>query len=109
MSWAYNYKEMLETIFASASTAQCTGPLITPTNLDLSRRTQPSPIAQNLDKAEDLLDEAGWDDSDGDGIRDKEINGRVVPFEFTLNYVTISPIGIAFAIYFVEEAWKTSA
>lgn len=38
----------------------------------------------DLDKAEDLLDEAGWDDSDGDGIRDKEIGGRLMPFEFSL-------------------------
>lgn len=39
---------------------------------------------QDLDKAEDLLDEAGWADSDYDGVRDKRINGRLVPFEFSL-------------------------
>jgi peptide/nickel transport system substrate-binding protein len=39
---------------------------------------------QNLDKAEKLLDEAGWVDSDGDGIRDKEVNGKRIPFEFNL-------------------------
>jgi peptide/nickel transport system substrate-binding protein len=44
----------------------------------------PQPLKQDLDKAEDLLEEAGWTDSDGDGIRDKEINGRIVPFEFQL-------------------------
>jgi peptide/nickel transport system substrate-binding protein len=44
----------------------------------------PQPYAQDLDKAEDLLDEAGWTDSDSDGIRDKEINGRRVPLEFTM-------------------------
>ena len=49
---------------------------------------------QDLDKAEDLLDEAGWVDSDGDGIRDKVINGRVVPFEFTL-MVSLKPDRIA--------------
>ena len=30
-----------------------------------------------------VLDEAGWTDHDNDGVRDKEINGRLVPFEFT--------------------------
>jgi len=45
----------------------------------------PEPYSQDLDKAVQLLDEAGWTDSDGDGIRDKEINGRRVPFRFTLN------------------------
>jgi peptide/nickel transport system substrate-binding protein len=49
----------------------------------------PSLVKQDLDKAEDLLDEAGWADSDGDGIRDKRINGRLVPFEFTLHCVNI--------------------
>ena len=51
-------------------------------------RTAAQPYQQDLDKAEDLLDEAGWTDSDGDGIRDKEINGRRVPFEFTLHDVS---------------------
>lgn len=39
---------------------------------------------QDLDKAEALLDESGWVDHDGDGVRDREIDGRRVPFEFTL-------------------------
>ena len=51
-------------------------------------RTAPQPYKQDFDKAEDLLDAAGWTDSDGDGIRDKEINGRRVPFEFTLHDVS---------------------
>jgi peptide/nickel transport system substrate-binding protein len=42
------------------------------------------PFTQDLEKAEQLLDEAGWVDSDDDGIRDKEVNGRVIPFEFTV-------------------------
>ncbi|MBA3480279.1 MAG: peptide ABC transporter substrate-binding protein [Pirellulales bacterium] len=47
-------------------------------------KNAPAPVKQDLDKAEDLLDEAGWVDSDGDGVRDKEIDGRIVPFEFQL-------------------------
>lgn len=39
---------------------------------------------QNLDRAEELLDEAGWEDSDGDGYRDKMVNGRRTRFEFTI-------------------------
>jgi peptide/nickel transport system substrate-binding protein len=42
------------------------------------------PFRQDLDRAEELLDEAGWVDGDGDGIRDKLIDGRRVPFRFTL-------------------------
>lgn len=36
------------------------------------------PYAYDLDKARTLLDEAGWKDSDGDGFRDKTINGEKV-------------------------------
>jgi peptide/nickel transport system substrate-binding protein len=44
----------------------------------------PEPLKQDRAKAEELLDAAGWTDSDGDGFRDKEINGRKVDFEFTI-------------------------
>ncbi len=37
-------------------------------------------------RAAELLDEAGWVDSDGDGIRDKEIDGELVPL--VLTYIT---------------------
>lgn len=33
-----------------------------------------------------LLDEAGWKDTDGDGIRDKVINGRKTPFNVDLKF-----------------------
>ena len=39
---------------------------------------------QDLDRAQQLLDEAGWVDSNGDGVRDREIDGIAVPFEFTM-------------------------
>lgn len=42
------------------------------------------PYRQDLDRAEALLDEAGWVDHDNDGIRDREIDGRSLPFEFTV-------------------------
>lgn len=51
----------------------------------------PLPLYEfNLDKAEKLLDEAGWIDTDGDGIRDKEVNGKRIPFEFNLT-VSLKP------------------
>ena len=42
------------------------------------------PYAFDPEKAKALLDEAGWTDSDGDGIRDKEIDGNKIKFEFTM-------------------------
>ncbi len=35
-------------------------------------------------EAEDLLDAAGWNDTDGDGIREKVLDGRRVRLDFTL-------------------------
>lgn len=40
----------------------------------------------DLEKAKQLLDQAGWIDSDDDGIRDKEVNGKRLKFEFILKY-----------------------
>lgn len=40
----------------------------------------------NPDEARNLLEQEGWIDTDGDGIREKEIDGRRVPFRFKLCY-----------------------
>lgn len=42
------------------------------------------PWPYDLSAADALLDQAGWTDSDGDGIRDKVIDGAKVPFAFQL-------------------------
>lgn len=41
-----------------------------------------APITYDPDLAKRMLDSAGWKDHDGDGILDKEINGKLVPFKF---------------------------
>jgi len=50
----------------------------------MASRKKLEPRKQDLDKAEALLDEAGWTDHDNDGVRDKEIDGKLVPFEFSI-------------------------
>jgi peptide/nickel transport system substrate-binding protein len=42
------------------------------------------PITYDPELAKRMLDTAGWKDHDGDGILDKEINGKLVPFKVTL-------------------------
>lgn len=41
-------------------------------------------VAYDLKKAAELLDRAGWKDTDQDGVRDKLIDGRPVPARFKL-------------------------
>jgi ABC-type transport system substrate-binding protein len=45
-------------------------------------------IDLDIEKAKKLLDEAGWIDTDGDNIRDKEFNGKKVSFSFKLSYIS---------------------
>ncbi|HNL06835.1 MAG TPA: ABC transporter substrate-binding protein, partial [Chitinophagales bacterium] len=43
-------------------------------------------IEFSIDKAKELLTEAGWKDSNGDGILDKDIDGVNTPFKITMKY-----------------------
>ncbi len=45
-----------------------------------------APIEFDVDKAKALLKEAGWEDTDGNGIVDKEIDGQKTEMKFTLKY-----------------------
>ena len=86
MSWAFDYDEMLQTIFYGLY--QQSRGTYHPTSW-MFPKDGPEPYHQDLDKAEELLDEAGWVDSDGDGIRDQVIDGKRIPFRFTLLCVNL--------------------
>lgn len=45
-----------------------------------------SGVEFDLEKAAQLLDKAGWKDTDGDDIRDKKIDGKVVKLRLKYNY-----------------------
>lgn len=62
-------------------------------------------IDYNREKAESLLDEAGWMDTDGDNIRDKLINGKRIPFSFALSYM-VSPVTKDIALMIRSECIK---
>lgn len=44
------------------------------------------PYPYDLQKASALLEEAGWIDEDGDGTREKEIDGETIPFTLEFKY-----------------------
>jgi peptide/nickel transport system substrate-binding protein len=81
MAHAMNYREMIHDLTYGLNSRSYG---IFHPNSWMYPKDPVEPINYDLDKAEDLLDEAGWVDSDGDGTRDKEVNGKVIPFEFTL-------------------------
>ncbi len=83
MGYAFDHEEMLEKIFYGMY--EPASGVFHPTSW-MAPKNPPAPLQQDLDKAEELLDEAGWEDSDGDGVRDKEINGKSVRFEFSIIY-----------------------
>lgn len=45
----------------------------------------------NPQQARRLLEEEGWYDSDGDGVIDKQIDGQLTPFRFSLTYFVKNP------------------
>jgi peptide/nickel transport system substrate-binding protein len=81
MTYAVDYDELLATLLRNLCTQ---GQGTFHPQSWMFPKNPPEPVKRDLDKAEDLLDEAGWEDSDGDGIRDKEIDGQIVPFEIQL-------------------------
>lgn len=81
MSYAFDHEEMLER-HRYGLDEPCTG--IYHPESKWAPDPSPEPLKQDLNKAEELLAKAGWEDTDGDGILDNEIGGQRVPFEFTL-------------------------
>lgn len=65
-----------------------------------------APIAYDLNKGMQLLDAAGWKDTDGDKIRDKVIDGKKVKFEFKLMYPSDSPVAKDIADIVIESMKK---
>ncbi|HEX2735304.1 MAG TPA: ABC transporter substrate-binding protein [Polyangiaceae bacterium] len=63
------------------------------------------PLEFDLERAKKLLQEAGWSDSDSDGLLDKEIQGVRTPFEFTL-LIYAAPEYTAEANIFKEDLLK---
>ncbi|MDA1039696.1 MAG: peptide-binding protein [Planctomycetota bacterium] len=94
MSYAFDYDEMLDKLCYGLY-QPCAGNF--PDDSWMAPKKKLQPYKQDLDTAEALLDEAGWIDRDNDGIRDKEIDGRLVPFEFSI-LCSQQPLRIAICV-----------
>jgi peptide/nickel transport system substrate-binding protein len=81
MSYSFDYNELLNKLCYGLY--EPSNGIFYPTSW-MAPKTPLKPYQQDLDKAEQLLDEAGWTDHDGDGVRDKEIDGVSRRFEFSI-------------------------
>lgn len=81
MSYAMNYDELIDNVCYGLY-ERCNG-IYHPDSWMYPKKDLPF-FEQDVDKAVELLTEAGWQDTDNDGILDKEIDGRSVKFDFTL-------------------------
>ncbi len=81
MAYAVDYDELINRLRYGLD-ERCSG-VFHPT-ARWAPKPAPALYEQDLDKAEDLLDEAGWVDSDGDGVRDKMVGGKKLDFRFSL-------------------------
>lgn len=80
MSLAFRRKELIDRVFAGLG-EPVTGPFLPESGL---LDTSVDPLEFDLDRARKLLSEAGFVDSDKDGLVDKVLDGKRTPFEFTL-------------------------
>jgi peptide/nickel transport system substrate-binding protein len=99
MSYAFDHDRMLEKLCYGLYKPAAGN---FPDDSWMAPKRKLQPYRQDLDKAEALLDEAGWVDHDNDGIRDKEIDGRLVPFEFSM-LVNQQPLRIAICTLLKEN------
>ncbi len=63
-------------------------------------------VRYDLARSKQLLDEAGWKDTDGDGVRDKLIGGRKVSASFALMIYSDAPQYLTLAKFIKESCRK---
>jgi len=62
-------------------------------------------IPLDIEKAKQILDKAGWIDTDGDNIRDKIVDGEKLQFSFKLSYMS-NPIYKEIILMVKESMYK---
>jgi len=95
--WALSYAVPVETIMEKVFyglAVRTTGPFLVGSS---AYDSSLEPIPYDLDKARGLLEQAGWRDTDGDGIRDKVIDNKRIPARYELMIYADSPMYLTIA------------
>jgi len=70
---------------------------------------QLEPYDFNIKRAGEILEEAGWKDTDGDGLRDKVINGKKTPLKLVFKYNSGNDTREKIGLFLKENARKVGA
>lgn len=87
MGLAFNRQEIFDRIFYGFG-ALVNGPVF---DRHPHFNADVAPLPFDLDTASSILDDVGWGDSDGNGIRDKVVGGEKIEFRFTMYSFPGSP------------------
>ena len=101
MAYLLPLDEIIEVMMHGKASRQAS--LISPLKKTYNDTLQLIPL--DIEKAKELLAEAGWVDTDGDNIRDKIINGIKTPFSFKLSYMS-SPTSKEIVLMIKESMYK---
>ena len=101
MAYLLPLDEIIEVMMHGKASRQAS--LISPLKKTYNDTLQLIPL--DIEKAKELLAEAGWVDTDGDNIRDKMINGVKIPFSFKLSYMS-SPTSKEIVLMIKESMYK---
>ncbi|MBC8266791.1 MAG: hypothetical protein H8E84_07485 [Flavobacteriales bacterium] len=101
MAYLLPLDEIIEVMMHGKASRQAS--LISPLKKTYNDTLQLIPL--DIEKAKELLTEAGWVDTDGDNIRDKMINGVKTPFSFKLSYMS-SPTSKEIVLMIKESMYK---
>jgi peptide/nickel transport system substrate-binding protein len=99
MTLALNRQELISKVFSGLGTIS-RGPFLESSNF-LAPEIKPLPF--DLKQAAALLKEAGWADTDGDGLLDIAAGGKRKAFEFTLLTSSTSPEWASVANIYKED------
>lgn len=95
MTLAIDRERIIRTIL-NGQGEQITGPFF-PRSPSYDKSVVPLPYDPEAARA--LLEEEGWYDREGSGVRSKTINGKKVPFRFALTYYVKNPTSVAICAY----------